>query len=110
LKQLESLVNSNLRTLIWVGHAFYSNNDGLTWKITGRQVMPTSSAYTLMIDNHKRLILPLSPSCNWLGGNATVHAMDWYGKNKFAALPPKVMTINNKPVGQVKNLDSFSWA
>jgi len=36
--------------------------------------------------------------------------MDWYGKKKFAALLPKEMTINNKAVGQVKNLDNFSWA
>jgi len=49
-------------------------------------------------------------SCNWLGGNATVHAMDWYGKKEFAALTPKVMTINDKTVGQVKNLDNFFWA
>jgi hypothetical protein len=36
--------------------------------------------------------------------------MDWYGKKKFAALSPKEMMINNKAVGQVKNLDNFSWA
>ena len=71
--------------------------------------MLTSSAYTLTVITHDLNAL-ICPSCNWLGGNATVHAMDWYGKKKFAALLPKVMTINNKAVGEVKNLDNFSWA
>jgi hypothetical protein len=36
--------------------------------------------------------------------------MDWYGKKEFAALQPKVLTINNEAVGQVKSLDNFHWA
>ena len=53
---------------------------------------------------------PIHSSCNWLGGNATVHAMDWYGKKEFSAVLPKVITINDMAVGQVKSLDNFHWA
>jgi hypothetical protein len=36
--------------------------------------------------------------------------MDWYGKEAFAALQPKELTINDQAIGQVTNLDNFSWA
>jgi hypothetical protein len=36
--------------------------------------------------------------------------MDWYGKKEFSAMLPKVMTINDAAVGQVKSLDNFNWA
>jgi len=65
---------------------------------------------SLIIDNRHNVNLLIPLSCNWLGGNATVHAMDWYGKGEFAALLPKVMKINDHAIGQVTNLDNFSWA
>ena len=48
LKQLQSLVDSKLRTLIWVGHAMLSR----TWTYMGslRLVTLTSSTYALI--NH----------------------------------------------------------
>jgi hypothetical protein len=36
--------------------------------------------------------------------------MDWYGKKELSAMLPKVMTINDAAVGQVKSLDNFNWA
>ena len=74
-----------------------------------RLVALTSGMYAL-IDNTHNVNSPIPFSCNWLGGNATVHAMDWYGKKKFAALQPKVMKINDQAIGEVTNLDNFSWA
>ena len=69
----------------------------------------TSSTYILFDNTHN--VNPQIPlSCNWLGGNATVHAMDWYGKEEFAALLPEVLMINDQTIGQVTNLDNFSWA
>jgi hypothetical protein len=75
-----------------------------------RPEMLISSVYNSIINNTHNLNPPIRLSCNWLGGNATVHAMDWYGKKEFAATLPKVMTINDAAVGQVKSLDNFSWA
>ncbi|KAK1215204.1 hypothetical protein PQX77_022200 [Marasmius sp. AFHP31] len=49
-------------------------------------------------------------NCNWLGGHASVLAMDWYGKEEFAQIPFTNMTINAKPVAAVQNLDNFSFA
>ena len=63
-----------------------------------------------IINNTYNLNLPIRLSCNWLGGNATVHAMDWYGKKEFSAVLPEEITINDMAVGHVQSLDNFHWA
>ena len=62
-----------------------------------------------IINNTVNLNPLIRLSCNWLGLNATVHAMDWYGKAEISAVLPKVLTINDMAVGQVKSLDNFNW-
>ncbi|KAJ7206486.1 alpha/beta-hydrolase, partial [Mycena pura] len=49
-------------------------------------------------------------NCNWLGGHASVLAMDWYGKARLAATPFTNMTINNAAVAAIQNVDNFSFA
>ena len=73
-----------------------------------RPEMLISSARIPSVINNTHNLIRLS--CNWLGGNATVHAMDWYGKKEFSAVLPKVLTINDTAIGQVKSLDNFHWA
>ncbi|KAJ7092784.1 alpha/beta-hydrolase [Mycena belliarum] len=49
-------------------------------------------------------------NCNWLGGHASVLAMDWYGKARLAATPFTNMTIDGSAVAAIKNVDNFSFA
>lgn len=49
-------------------------------------------------------------SCNWLGGHASVLAMDWYGKERINRTPLTNMTINGKAVAAIQNVDNFSFA
>ncbi|KAG1881409.1 Alpha/Beta hydrolase protein [Suillus tomentosus] len=48
--------------------------------------------------------------CNWLGGHASVLAMDWYGNETLHNTPLTNMTIDGKPVAAVQNVDNFSFA
>ncbi|KAJ7059266.1 alpha/beta-hydrolase [Mycena amicta] len=49
-------------------------------------------------------------NCNWLGGHASVLAMDWYGKDRLNAATFTNMTINGSAVAAIKNVDNFSFA
>jgi len=49
-------------------------------------------------------------NCNWLGGHASVLAMDWYGKETLSQTPFTNMTINGHPVAAIQNVDNFSFA
>ncbi|KAJ7590662.1 alpha/beta-hydrolase [Mycena floridula] len=49
-------------------------------------------------------------NCNWLGGHASVLAMDWFGKEELANTPFTNITINGKPVAAVQNVGNFSFA
>ncbi|THH14802.1 hypothetical protein EW146_g5581 [Bondarzewia mesenterica] len=49
-------------------------------------------------------------NCNWLGGHASVLAMDWYGNQTLHATPFTIMTINGTAVAAVQNVDNFSFA
>ncbi|KAK7680316.1 hypothetical protein QCA50_016556 [Cerrena zonata] len=49
-------------------------------------------------------------NCNWLGGHASVLAMDWYGNETLHNTPFTNMTIAGKPVAAIQNVDNFSFA
>jgi len=49
-------------------------------------------------------------NCNWLGGHASVLAMDWYGNKTLHNTPFKNITIRGTPVAAVQNVDNFSFA
>ncbi|KAF8899618.1 alpha/beta-hydrolase [Gymnopilus junonius] len=49
-------------------------------------------------------------NCNWLGGHASVLAMNWYGAKRLASTPFKNMTINGESVAAIQNMDNFSFA
>ncbi|KAJ7915164.1 Alpha/Beta hydrolase protein [Mycena leptocephala] len=49
-------------------------------------------------------------NCNWLGGHASVLAMDWYGKKRLADTPFHNMTIRGSTVAAIQNVDNFSFA
>ncbi|KAI0658185.1 alpha/beta-hydrolase [Cubamyces menziesii] len=49
-------------------------------------------------------------NCNWLGGHASVLAMDWYGNETLHNTPFTNMTIHGKPVAEIQNVDNFSFA
>ena len=49
-------------------------------------------------------------SCNWLGGHASVLAMDWYGNETLHNTPMTNITINGTAVAAVQNVDNFSFA
>jgi len=49
-------------------------------------------------------------NCNWLGGHASVLAMDWFGKETLNQTPFTNMTINGNAVAAIQNVDNFSFA
>ncbi|KDQ60279.1 hypothetical protein JAAARDRAFT_205260 [Jaapia argillacea MUCL 33604] len=49
-------------------------------------------------------------NCNWLGGHASVLAMDWYGSAILHNTPFTNMTIDGKAVAAIQNVDNFSFA
>ncbi|KAK7442007.1 hypothetical protein VKT23_016284 [Stygiomarasmius scandens] len=49
-------------------------------------------------------------NCNWLGGHASVLAMDWFGKEQLANTPFTNMTIDDTPVAAIQNVENFSFA
>ncbi|EIW52048.1 alpha/beta-hydrolase [Trametes versicolor FP-101664 SS1] len=49
-------------------------------------------------------------NCNWLGGHASVLAMDWYGNETLHRTPLTNITIHGTPVAAVQNVDNFSFA
>ncbi|KNZ78375.1 Carboxypeptidase S1 [Termitomyces sp. J132] len=49
-------------------------------------------------------------NCNWLGGYASVLAMDWHGKARLESTPFTNMTIAGESVAAIKNVDNFSFA
>ncbi|KIM43509.1 hypothetical protein M413DRAFT_68801 [Hebeloma cylindrosporum] len=49
-------------------------------------------------------------NCNWLGGHASVLAMDWFGAQMLANTPFTNMTINGAPVAAIQNVAKFSFA
>ncbi|OBZ76469.1 Carboxypeptidase S1 [Grifola frondosa] len=49
-------------------------------------------------------------NCNWLGGHASVLAMDWYGNETLHKTPFTNMTIHGSPVAAIQNVDNFSFA
>ncbi|KAI0752460.1 alpha/beta-hydrolase [Daedaleopsis nitida] len=49
-------------------------------------------------------------NCNWLGGHASVLAMDWYGNETLHNTPFTNMTIGGKAVAAIQNVDNFTFA
>lgn len=49
-------------------------------------------------------------NCNWLGGHASVLAMDWYGSTRLNNTPFTNMTIDGEAVAAIQNVDNFSFA
>ncbi|KAH9912758.1 alpha/beta-hydrolase [Epithele typhae] len=49
-------------------------------------------------------------NCNWLGGHASVLAMDWYGNETLHATPFTNMTIGDTAIAAIQNVDNFSFA
>lgn len=74
-----------------------------------RQEMRISSMYTFYFPDFVAKLLRLS-SCNWLGGHASVLAMDWYGNETLHRTPFFNMTIKGESVAAVQNVDNFSFA
>jgi len=72
LPQLQALVESGLKTLIWAGDA--------------------------------------DINCNWLGGHASMLAMNWTGKAELARTPMTNITVSGKTAAAVQNVKNFSFA
>ncbi|KAI0921069.1 hypothetical protein AcW2_006159 [Taiwanofungus camphoratus] len=49
-------------------------------------------------------------NCNWLGGHASVLAMDWYSNETLHNTPFINMTIGGRPVAAVQNVGNFTFA
>ncbi|KAF8881135.1 Alpha/Beta hydrolase protein [Mucidula mucida] len=49
-------------------------------------------------------------NCNWLGGHASVLAMDWFGKEELASTPLTNITLDGKSIAAVQNVGNFSFA
>jgi hypothetical protein len=66
--------------------------------------------YQVRIPLDTVILIPDYFSCNWLGGHASILAMDWYGKQQLADTPFTNMTINGTAVAAIQNVDNFSFA
>lgn len=71
--------------------------------------MQISSALILLSDQYSRITDAIC-SCNWLGGHASVLAMDWYGNETLHRTPLTNITVHGTPVAAVQNVDNFSFA
>lgn len=74
-----------------------------------RLAMQTSSAFrcdSMLYD----LLIGILISCNWLGGHASVLAMDWFGNETLHDTPFANITIHGEPVAAVQNVGNFSFA
>ncbi|KAI0073543.1 alpha/beta-hydrolase [Panus rudis PR-1116 ss-1] len=49
-------------------------------------------------------------NCNWLGGHASVLAMDWFGNETLHKTPLTNITLHGKPVAAVQNVANFTFA
>ncbi|KAF8843465.1 alpha/beta-hydrolase, partial [Paxillus ammoniavirescens] len=49
-------------------------------------------------------------NCNWLGGYASMLAMDWYGNETLHNAPLSNITLDGTPIAAVANVDNFSFA
>ncbi|KAK6460884.1 carboxypeptidase Y precursor [Scheffersomyces coipomensis] len=47
--------------------------------------------------------------CNWLGNQAWTNELEWSGKEGFAKAPVRTWTLDDKPVGEVKNFEHFTF-
>lgn len=59
--------------------------------------------------SHRTEPTPLR-SCNWLGVQASILAMDWYGNKTLHETPFTNMTIKGTPVAAIQNVDQFTFA
>ncbi|KAF7986017.1 hypothetical protein HWV62_41356 [Athelia sp. TMB] len=95
LPQLSALVNSKLKTLIWLKCAYQAGDADIKYSPNLCQKMQE---------------LTFDHSCNWLGGHASVLAMNWYGNKTLHNTPFKNITVGGKTVAAVQNVDNFSFA
>ncbi|KAI0649645.1 alpha/beta-hydrolase [Trametes meyenii] len=49
-------------------------------------------------------------NCNWLGGQASALAMDWYGAVRLQNTLPLNITLNGRTIAAVQNVDNFTFA
>jgi hypothetical protein len=63
-----------------------------------------------LVTRQGRALTPRGFSCNWLGGHASVLAMDWFGNETLHQTPFRNMTIRGSPVAAIQNVDNFSFA
>ncbi|KAL0569910.1 hypothetical protein V5O48_012056 [Marasmius crinis-equi] len=90
-----------------------SNRVGNNFGRTGDDARTLLPSLAELVDAKMKILIwagDADINCNWLGGHASVLAMDWYGKEEFANIPFTNMTIDGKPVAAIQNLDNFSFA
>ncbi|KAJ7189295.1 hypothetical protein GGX14DRAFT_408932 [Mycena pura] len=101
---LDHLDQTSVRTTIGAEVA-YSECPKLPFELFAHTDNPTA------LTNSKLKILVWAGdadiNCNWLGGHASVLAMNWYGKTQLAATPFTNMMIKNVAVTAIQNVDSF---
>lgn len=107
LPQLSALANSGLKVLIWVctrrvQHVLSTNFiiSRLGTQISSALPFPPYLEYV----SHRAGF-----SCNWLGGHASVLAMDWYSNETLHNTPFINMTIGGGPVAAVQNVGNFTF-
>ena len=95
--------------LIWVSNVLGLGDTNIDSNLISRpETQISSESRKPIIESFSQGFLHLS--CNWLGGHASVLAMDWFGSQTLANTPFTNMTINGAPVAAIQNVANFSFA
>ncbi|KAI0634438.1 alpha/beta-hydrolase [Trametes polyzona] len=75
-----------------------------------RTLLPELSA---LVDSGLRTLIwagDADINCNWIGGHASLLAMDWHGNQTLHETPFTNITVHGKTVAAVQNVENFSFA
>ncbi|KAI0089549.1 alpha/beta-hydrolase [Irpex rosettiformis] len=90
-----------------------SNSVGNQFSKTGDDARTLLPQLAALADSGLKMLIwagDADINCNWLGGHASVLAMDWFGNETLHNTPFTNITIHGEPVAAIQNVGNFSFA
>ncbi|KAI0672035.1 alpha/beta-hydrolase [Trametes maxima] len=90
-----------------------SNTVGRQFGRTGDDARTLLPQLAALADSKLKILLwagDADINCNWLGGQASALAMDWYGAVRLQNTLPLNITLNGRTIAAVQNVDNFTFA